>query len=493
MLFNSALFLFVFLPLVVIGYHLLVAARYLTVAKLWLVIASLYFYAYWKLEYLPLLLVSLAVNYYIGLLLSRFRSRYSATVSKLILVGGIAFNLGLLGYFKYFTFILEIINSATSATFSIEQILLPLAISFFTFQQLAYLVDCYKGFSSEYKLLNYCVFVSFFPQLIAGPIVHHKQMMPQFETLQGAVDVERRDRMLLQGLFVFSLGLFKKVCVADFFATFADVGYASASLNIAEAWMTSLSYTLQLYYDFSGYSDMAIGAALMFGIRLPINFFSPYRATNIQQFWRSWHITLSNWLRDYLFIPLGGSRGRQWLVCRNLLLTFVLGGIWHGAGWTFIIWGVMHGVAMVAHRLWRTQGISMPAWLAWCITFNFINLAWVFFRADSMDSAFHLIQAMFSPSEIVLSGNYLYQALLGNESPLFAVVSTALGSWLLLLAAAAVLMSVLVKNTMELSRYRDASMIRLGVGPTLQAALAFVVAALMILSGSPSVFLYFNF
>ncbi|MFT6285971.1 MAG: alginate O-acetyltransferase complex protein AlgI [Halieaceae bacterium] len=493
MLFNSALFLFVFLPVVVVGYHLLVAVRYLTVAKLWLVLSSLYFYAYWKLEYLPLLVISIGVNYYLGLLLCRFRSKCSASTLKLVLIGGIAFNLGLLGYFKYFAFILEIISSTTGATFSIDKLLLPLAISFFTFQQLAYLVDCYKGFSSEYKLLNYCVFVTFFPQLIAGPIVHHKQMMPQFEALQGAVDIERRDRMLLQGLFVFSLGLFKKVCIADSFATFADVGYASASLNIAEAWMTSLSYTLQLYYDFSGYSDMAIGAALIFSIRLPINFFSPYRATTIQQFWRSWHITLSNWLRDYVFIPLGGSRGTQWVVCRNLLLTFLLGGIWHGAGWTFIIWGVLHGVAMVTHRLWRKLGISMPVWLAWFITFNFVNLAWVFFRADSVGSAVHLIQTMFSPSEIVLSGSYLYQALLTNESPLFAVVSTALGSWLPVLAVVVVLSSVFVKNTMELSRYRDASMISLGVGPTLNAALAFVTAALMILSGSPSVFLYFNF
>ena len=460
---------------------------------MWLVFASLYFYAFWKLDYLPILLISILANFACGLLLTKYRERLSEHGSRLVLITGISLNLLLLGYFKYLSFLLEIFSALTTATLTIDELLLPLAISFFTFQQIAYLVDCYKGFSSEYKFLNYCVFVTFFPQLIAGPIVHHKQMMPQFESLQGTMALEKKNRLMMQGIFIFSIGLFKKVCIADTFATFANVGYASASLNFIEAWMTSLSYTMQLYYDFSGYSDMAIGAALMFGIRLPINFLSPYRARNIQIFWRSWHITLSNWLRDYVFIPFGGSRGTLWLVCRNLMITFIIGGIWHGAGWTFIVWGGLHGVAMVVHRLWCILPLVMPGWIAWLITFNFVNLAWVFFRSENMEQALTIIRAMTSPVDLGLSGDFIYRSMVANESPFFAIIATALGSWILALAIAMVAISVWLRNSIEMSGYQDENTRSISVPKTLLAGLAFAMAALMILSGSPSVFLYFNF
>ena len=283
---------------------------------------------------------------------------------KSILIIGITLNLFLLGYFKYANFFIENINIAFNFNANPTNLLLPLAISFFTFQQIAYLVDSYKKETNEYSFLNYALFVSFFPQLIAGPIVHHKEMMPQFMNVSNKV---KNYRNIAMGLFIFSIGLFKKVVIADTFAVWATQGFDVAStLNLFEAWATSLSYTFQLYFDFSGYTDMAIGLALLFNIRLPINFNSPYKATNIQDFWRRWHISLSTWLRDYLYIPLGGSRKlRNYL---NLLIVFLIGGIWHGAGWTFIVWGAMHALASIFIRYWWKLNIQLPRTLAILLT-----------------------------------------------------------------------------------------------------------------------------
>jgi D-alanyl-lipoteichoic acid acyltransferase DltB (MBOAT superfamily) len=270
---------------------------------------------------------------------------------------------------------------------------LPLAISFFTFQQIAYLVDSYRGETGEYDFLNYALFVTFFPQLIAGPIVHHKEMMPQFASKWNLV---KNYKNIATGIFIFSIGLFKKVVIADTFSTWATNGFDKAEyLNMIEAWATSLSYTFQLYFDFSGYTDMAIGAALLFNIRLPINFLSPYKALSIQDFWRRWHITLSRFLRDYIYIPLGGNRKGNFRTYINLMTTFLLGGLWHGAGWTFVFWGFLHGFALVIHRLWKNLGFSLNKFWAWFITFNFINISWVFFRAKEWDDAIKVLKAMF--------------------------------------------------------------------------------------------------
>ncbi len=323
--------------------------------------------------------------------------------SKQLLLFGIFFNIALLAYFKYTDFFLTNFNGIFGANVPLSHIILPLGISFFTFTQIAFLVDAYKQEVKEYDLVHYMLFVTFFPHLLAGPILHHKEMMPQFA---NKWNFAVRWRNVASGLFLFSIGLFKKVVIADTFATWTNTGFDFATtLNLVEAWATSLSYTLQLYFDFSGYTDMAIGVALMFNIRLPINFNSPYKATNIQDFWRRWHITLSRFLRDYIYIPLGGNKVSRFRNYFNLFSVFLIGGLWHGASWMFVIWGALHGSAIVIHRIWADLKWSMNKYLAWFITFNFVNIAWVFFRAKDFDSVKKVLGGMVGYEGIVLPGS----------------------------------------------------------------------------------------
>ncbi|QPH90665.1 MBOAT family O-acyltransferase [Campylobacter concisus] len=398
MLFNSYEFIFLFLPFTFFIYFYLNKKRLTEVAKGFLVLSSLFFYSWWNVIYLPLILGSMVFNYCFGVELNKENSKIS---KKFILVLGIAANLMLLGYFKYSDFFISNVNFIFNTQIPHLNLLLPLAISFFTFQQIAYLVDsAMGGGTKQYDFLNYCLFVTFFPQLIAGPIVHHKEMMPRFANVRNKI-INYKNIAL--GLFIFSIGLFKKVVIADSFAVWATNGFDKATvLNLFEAWATSLSYTFQLYFDFSGYCDMAIGAALLFNIKLPINFNSPYKALNIQDFWRRWHITLSRFLRDYIYIPLGGNRKGRLRTYANLMATFIIGGIWHGAGWTFVFWGFLHGVALVIHRIWSELGFKMNKILAWFITFNFINIVWIFFRAKEWSDALKVLKGMFGLSGIVL-------------------------------------------------------------------------------------------
>jgi len=392
MIFSSFTFIFLFLPISLIGYFQIARRSSHHMAKLWLVAASLVFYGWWNWHYVPLILGSCLVNFRLGLRLLPTSGRpLEARRRELVL--GVALNLAVLGFFKYTHFLVGNLERLLSARFDLMEIVLPLAISFFTFQQIAYLVDSYRGTSRETEEVNYLLFVTFFPQLIAGPIVHHAEVIPQFEDEhRRALDWEH----LSFGLFLFSVGLFKKVVIADSLALFVGLGFDSnAPLSLFEAWVTTLAYTLQLYFDFSGYTDMGLGAARMFNIELPQNFLSPYMSRNIQEFWRRWHITLSRWLSNYLYIPLGGSRGGTFLTLRNLMITFVLGGLWHGAGWTFVLWGVCHGAAMVVHRLFSATGRRLPFLLSWALTFLFVHLAWVLFRATSFPSALRQFQAMF--------------------------------------------------------------------------------------------------
>ena len=343
------------------------------------------------------------LNYVVGVSLSRDKE-YTKVSKKVLLTFGVIANVTLLGYFKYADFLIENTNLVTDSHIPLLHLALPLAISFFTFQQIAYLVDSYRGETKEYDFLNYANFVTFFPQLIAGPIVHHAEMMPQFAKTKNKV---KNYRNIAIGLFIFSIGLFKKVVIADSFAVWATRGFDVAeTLNLFEAWATSLSYTFQLYFDFSGYTDMAIGAALLFNIKLPINFNSPYKATSIQDFWRRWHITLSRFLRDYVYIPLGGNRKGNFRTYNNLMATFIIGGIWHGAGWTFVFWGFLHGVALVIQRAWNQLGFKMNTVLAWFITFNFVNIAWVFFRAKEWDDAIKVLNGMIDLKTISISPEY---------------------------------------------------------------------------------------
>ena len=391
MLFNSYIFIFLFLPIVFLGYFYLQSKSQPKISKLFLVVSSLFFYSYWNVIYLPLILISMFFNYFVGKYLS------GSIYKKILLIFGIMANLSLLGYFKYVDFFITNLNYFSSNSFELLNLALPLAISFFTFQQIAYLVDSYRNETQEYDFLNYALFVTFFPQLIAGPIVHHKEMMPQFSDSKNKL-VNYNNIAL--GVFIFSIGLFKKVAIADTFAIWASDGFShSETLTFLESWATSLSYTFQLYFDFSGYTDMAIGIALLFNIKLPINFNSPYKAIDIQDFWRRWHMTLSRFLRDYIYVPLGGSRVGVVHTYMNVMITFLLGGLWHGAGWTFVFWGFLHGSALVIYSLWRNVGFKLWNWLAWFLTFNFINISWVFFRAEEWEDAVNILSAMFTFDE----------------------------------------------------------------------------------------------
>ena len=406
MLFNSYIFIFAFLPLTFFVYFYLNQKRLTEAGKAFLVFASLFFYSWWNIAYLPIILVSMLFNYIVGVSLSK-RNEQTKTKQRSLLAFGIIANVALLGYFKYADFLIENVNILIDGHIPLLHLALPLAISFFTFQQIAYLVDSYRGETKEYDFLNYANFVTFFPQLIAGPIVHHAEMMPQFTKNKNKI---KNYTNIAMGIFIFSIGLFKKVIIADSFAVWATQGFDIAeTLNLLEAWVTSLSYTFQLYFDFSGYTDMAIGAALLFNIKLPINFNSPYKATSIQDFWRRWHITLSRFLRDYIYIPLGGNRKGSLRTYSNLMATFVIGGIWHGAGWTFVFWGFLHGIALVIQKIWHQFGFKLHTVLAWFITFNFLNITWIFFRAKEWDDAHKVLSAMFSLDNIVLSESWSHR------------------------------------------------------------------------------------
>jgi alginate O-acetyltransferase complex protein AlgI len=389
-LFNSYEYLLIFLPATLAIYFTIRWVGGSTTAKIWLVAASLGFYSWWGWVYLPLIICSILVNYGAGTALCS--KSLSRPVRRGILFGGIALNLALLGYFKYANFVVDNLNGLSGTDFRLLPIALPLAISFFTFQKIAYLVDSFRGETVGYNFIDYSLFVTFFPQLIAGPIVHHKDVVPQFS---DKAKLSPDAKSIVTGLCILSIGLFKKVIIADSLAEYANLGFDSATApNCLAAWVTSLSYTFQLYFDFSGYTDMAIGSALLFNIKLPTNFNSPYQSLDIQDFWRRWHITLSRFLRDYVYVPLGGNRHGETTTYVNLFLTFMIGGLWHGASWMFVIWGAMHGAGIVIHRLWSRYGIAMAGPLAWFLTFSFVNVTWIFFRAKDMSSAVRVLSGM---------------------------------------------------------------------------------------------------
>lgn len=394
MLFNSYEFIFAFLPLTILLVWLFGRYASFQAVVCVLVLASLFFYGWWNPAYLAIILVSMVLNYQLGKRLSKNRK-------KITLYIGVFLNLLSLGYFKYTDFVLENVNLLLDTPLPLPGVVLPLAISFFTFQQIAYLVDSYRGETVEKHPLDYALFVTFFPQLIAGPIVHHKEMLPQFANGHASITA----RNLGLGLSIFALGLFKKAVLADGVAGYANVAFANVdngvTLDFFAAWAGALAYTFQLYFDFSGYSDMAIGLARMFGIILPLNFYSPYKSVNISEFWRRWHMTLSRFLRDYLYIALGGNRAGNFNRYRNLFLTMVIGGIWHGAGWNFLIWGALHGSYLIIFHAWRYLCPALHAlqsgWarmIGWAVTFVGVVVGWVFFRAVTFDGAITMLKGM---------------------------------------------------------------------------------------------------
>ncbi|MGI9305284.1 MAG: MBOAT family O-acyltransferase [Gammaproteobacteria bacterium] len=411
MLFNSYEFIFVFLPITLVCFYQLGKRGYVNAATVWLVAASLFFYGWWNPAYLALIVGSIMFNYTAGRVLSARRRRQAA--GKSVLIVAIAANLGVLAYFKYANFFVENLAWLRNTDYNLVSIVLPLAISFFTFQQITYLVDAYRGRAGEHSFLRYCLFVTFFPQLIAGPIVHHSEMLPQFAQRST---YRLNDEHIAVGLTIFFIGLFKKVVIADGVALYATPVFDAAArgevLTFFEAWTGALAYTFQLYFDFSGYSDMAVGLARMFGIQLPLNFFSPYKAVNIIEFWRRWHLTLSRFLRDYLYIPLGGGRRGVTRRYLNLVITMLLGGLWHGASWTFVAWGGLHGFYLVTNHAWRRYGFSSTTSSWWgratacLITFLAVVVGWVFFRAESFAAASSILQAMAGANGFILPPAY---------------------------------------------------------------------------------------
>lgn len=391
MLFNSYVFIIGFLPLTLVLYYL--SARWFgsLCARCVLILASLFFYSWWDVRNLPILLGSILLNYFIaGQIL-----RCAGQGRKAWLTAGILFDLGLLGYFKYTAFAVETVNSLMHTGFAVPQIVLPLGISFFTFTQIACLVDSYRGEVKGYTKSGYFLFVTIFPHLIAGPILYHKDMIPQFlDERNYHINYENMNR----GIVWFTIGLAKKVLIADHLSRYVGEAFAHADqLSMVDAWFASFAYTLQLYFDFSGYSEMAIGLGLMLNFKLPLNFNSPYQSTSIIEFWRRWHMTLSGFLKNYLYIPLGGNRTGHHL--RNIMITMLLAGLWHGAGWTFIFWGGLHGLYICINHLWRKTGHSLPKPAGWLVTFLAVNFAWVFFRAENFDTAFAVLSAMMGMTE----------------------------------------------------------------------------------------------
>ena len=402
MLFNSVDYIFFFLP-VTLSVYIFTGKSLGHVASLCvLVIASFFFYGWWDSSYLWLLAGSIFVNYLTGYLISlRFLEKGQR---RCLLAIGIIINLALIFYFKYAYFLIENLSFITGKKYAFSSAVLPLGISFFTFQQIAYLIDVYHE-KINHSLIKYSLFICFFPQLIAGPIVHHRDVLPQFTN-------NTKTRLISQdlavGLTIFVIGLVKKVLIADSVAKIANPAFATAAAGespaLIVAWSATLAYTLQLYFDFSGYSDMAIGAARLFGIRLPANFNSPYKATDISDFWRRWHITLSNFLRDYLYIPLGGNQKGESRRAVNLMITMLLGGLWHGAGWTFILWGGLHGVYLVINQNWRRllkvlgqSPRNLPMWrrrLSGLLTFLAVMAGWVLFRSENIAAAGNMFRAM---------------------------------------------------------------------------------------------------
>lgn len=440
MLFNSYEFIFIFFPIVFFGF--LIIGKFFNQwgAIIWLIAASLFFYAWWNPVFLPFILFSLLINYFIGVQQTLLNT--NLILKKIWLIVGISANLGILFYFKYANFLTQIIYQLFHIIRPLDSIILPLGISFFTFTQIGYLVDCYRNETPKYNITHYCLFVTFFPHLIAGPIVHHHEIIPQFKNTNLH---HLKMRNIVLGLTIFSIGLFKKVLFADgisnYVAPIFDAAEQGITLTFLDAWLGAISYSLQLYFDFSAYSDMAVGLAYFFNIRFPMNFNSPYKAKNIIDFWRRWHITLSRFLKIYLYIPLGGNRCGNYRRYFNLMITMLLGGLWHGAGWTFIFWGFLHGVYLIINHGWNACKKRLlishinTFWshlIARSLTFIAVVIAWVFFRANSLHAALSQVYSMLglnflhTPSKLMLLRSSIF---FNHHEQMLFVIFLLIISW----------------------------------------------------------------
>ena len=487
MVFSSYNFLLGFLPAVLIGFYVLRARGAFGASVTFLLLASFAFYAYWSIAHLSLLLFSIAGNFAAGRLAAVGPTKsFRRTATALGVLGNLAF----IFWFKYLDFAGSNLAALTGSDWVLLNFLLPIGISFFTFQQIAYLIDCYKTGAYEKSARDYALFVSFFPQLIAGPIVHHNHTRPQFASLaRTKINLE----MVPFGLMIFAMGLSKKALIADPIARAIDPLYAAAQagelMTVAISCFAMVGYTLQIYFDFSGYCDMAIGLGLMLGVRLPINFNSPYKARSIIDFWRRWHITLSNFLRDYVYIPLGGNRGGEIFRLRNILLTMLIGGVWHGAAWTFVIWGAIHAALITANHGLRLYAPGLDRWndltgvaVKRASTLLFVMAAWLFFRADSLPAALSLIAGFATPAMSWSVLDPAIVALMGFAAilALFAPNSLEVAGYAEDLKQRFPQTTLLTRNTLRPT-------------PLAACATAIMLAGGVAVAWEPAVFIYFNF
>ena len=497
MLFTTATFVLLYLPIALIGFFV-IGKRSPALGAAWLFLVSLFFYGYWMPEFTLLLLASIGVNFGVGarLLTLRAANAPNPLVLRRWLVVGIVFNLGLLAYFKYANFFVQNLEVATGVRWDIGRVILPIGISFYSFTQIAFLVDTFLGKVREASFVHYGLFVTYFPHLIAGPVLHHAQMMPQFA--DRSIYVPRAGN-LIGGLIIFFIGLLKKIVLADGISPYADAAFSAAETGPApttsEAWLGALAYSLQLYFDFSGYSDMAIGLSWMFNVRLPFNFDSPYRAGNISEFWRRWHISLSNFLRDYLYIALGGNRKGVLRRYANLMTTMLLGGLWHGASWSFVVWGGLHGLYLAINHAFRAalgerlcESLSTrKLWqvCAWALTMLAVVVAWVFFRAETLGGAWRMLGSMLDVQHASgTPSGALWNA--GLQLPVAWV-------WCVVLGAVAVLApnsNVLGKWILRV--FAEPSMHRAAAGTAALLGTLFLVL-INTARDSVSAFIYFNF
>jgi D-alanyl-lipoteichoic acid acyltransferase DltB (MBOAT superfamily) len=504
MLFNSIEYIFWFLPVAIVGYA---TVRHFSTAHsgiAFLSLASMVFYLWWDINNLGILIGAILVNFAFGRLMIRCQGRggFALLIKKAALIAGITFNVGLLAYYKYANFFAE------QASFEMAHIILPLGISFFTFQKITYLVDCFYGLLSEAGIVEFSLFVAYFPHAIAGPIVHHRDMMPQFLHPDPPLKAET----MREGLFFFVVGLAKKVLIADSFALnasgfFGSVAASPENVHLFDAWQGVFAYAMQIYFDFSGYSDMAVGAALMMGIRLPLNFNSPYAATSVIEFWRRWHMTLSRFLKEYIYIPLGGSRCGSVRHYVNLMTVMLIGGFWHGAGWTFLVWGGLHGLYLLINHAWRAQAanfsryIRLPSPLtlmfSWACTFFAICFAWAFFRADSLATAVAVTRGMLGLNGIALAERHRgYFGTMAHRLDEIGVQFIPDGDLNLhfivyVYVLTAIVFCMVFPSTQALSQKLGAMPWRLNIA--LASVLGVAAGATICAMERPSEFLYFNF
>ncbi|MCX7921325.1 MAG: MBOAT family protein [Clostridia bacterium] len=476
MIFSTYTFIFMFLPITFLTYTILNKLKLYPVAKLWLVLASFYFYAQGSIKYLPLFVGCVFINYIIGTMIVQASGPYALRNKRILLALGLIQNIGLLGYYKYTDFFIKSYNTVSGEAIPLRNLILPIGISFFTFQLIAFLVDSYRGETKEYSVIDYLIFITFFPQLIVGPITHHKEIVPQFEDEKQS-SFNKQSFML--GLFVFSIGCAKKILLADPLTAYAQQFF----LNIADAgvfktWLSVIAYTFSYYFDLSGYADMAIGLGLFFNIKLPQNFDSPYKARNFREYWRRWHITLSRFLSDYVFRSVYKKGAGSFMFYTAVMITFLVSGFWHGAGWRFILWGVINGILVCAAHFMTRHNLKLPFALAWFLTFVGIVGTRILFVSLSTSQAFDVMKKMFNFSEFKGFGvDKIFNSV---------VIFTAYNLYIIVVLVIAMCIAFFAKNTREITdkftpNYKYA----------IWAAVLFVLSVFQMTAVSK--FLYFQF